>query len=419
MNFNEYTRLIQRHVNAPNVSFLQRMGLLLDVVHAEGAVVRDAAGREFIDCIAGYGNCVLGHNPKPVVDAVVAELTSARPFNLPFVHEVQALLAERLAKDSPGDLECSFIVNSGSEAVETALKLARLSSGKPGIVCTRGSWHGFSYGCLSISEQSMCRQFKPFLEGVSFVEYGNPDAIESVIDEHTGCVIIEPIQSENGAVVPPSGYLSSVVRICARRGVILIFDEVKTGIAKTGRLFACNYENAVPDILVCGKALGGGVMPVGAVVAKRSLWGKFGFSFPMSSSSGAGNAPACAAALATLRLVESDQICQKAELQGNRLISALGKIQQEVGGVLVNVSGRGLLVSLQFESQKIASEVVAACAKHQVLVMNAFCDRTKILIEPPACISDEQVDAITIAVKESIKECSKQLGQCADGEFLQ
>jgi putrescine aminotransferase len=151
------------------------------------------------------------------------------------------------------------------------LKLARLATGKSGIICTAGSWHGFTFGCLSISEQSMCRQFRPLLEGVSHVPYGNVAAIELALSDRVGCVIVEPIQSENGAVVPPTGYLKSLQELCAKRGVVLIFDEAKTGIAKTGRLFCCEYEGAVPDILVCGKALGGGVMPVGAVVARRTV----------------------------------------------------------------------------------------------------------------------------------------------------
>lgn len=406
MNVTDVTAAYSKHISNPYIGFLNRMGLLINVASAEGALVVDSNGNSYIDCIAGYGNCVLGHNPQPVIEAVVAELRSPRPFNLPFIHAIQARLAERLAADTPGDLECSFIVNSGSEAVETALKLARLATGKSGIICTTGSWHGFTFGCLSISEQSMCRQFRPMLEGVSHVPYGSIAAIEAALSEQVGCVIVEPIQSENGAVVPPTGYLKSLQELCAKRGVVLIFDEVKTGIAKTGKLFCCEYEDAVPDILVCGKALGGGVMPIGAIVARRAVWGRFGFSFPMSSSSGAGNAPACAAAFATLELASSDRLCERAERQGNRLMAGLQSVNAGADGKICGISGKGLLVGIEAAHPKIASDLVVQCARRGALVMTAFCDRTKILIEPPVSISDEQVDAVVHAIADALPHCN-------------
>lgn len=405
MNIKDISASYSKHISNPYIAFLNRMGLLIDVASAEGSLIGDSNGNSYIDCIAGYGNCVLGHNPPSVIEAVVAELRSARPFNLPFVHEIQARLAERLAADTPGDLECSFVVNSGSEAVETALKLARLTTGKSGIICTTGSWHGFTFGCLSISEQSMSRQFRPFLEGVTHVPYGNISAIEMAISNQTGCVIVEPIQAENGAVVPPTGYLRSLQELCAKRGVVLIFDEAKTGVAKTGKMFCCEYDDAVPDILVCGKALGGGVMPVGAVVARKSVWGRFGFSFPMSSSSGAGNAPACAAALAALELVRDDHLCERAEQQGNRLMVGLQSIAAEAEDKIKGVSGRGLLIGVETANPKIASELVIQCANRGVLVMTAFCDRTKILIEPPACISSDQIDAVVHVIADALPSC--------------
>ncbi|MBE7418025.1 MAG: aspartate aminotransferase family protein [Ideonella sp.] len=406
MDFPSISAAYAERVNAPYVAFLRRMEMLIDVVEAEGCVVRDRAGKAYIDCISGYGNCVLGHNPKPIVDAVVAEITSSRPFNLPFVHEVQARLAQRLAADSPGELECSFVVNSGSEAVETALKLARLATSRPGIISTTGSWHGFTFGCLGVSEPSMCRTFRPMLEGVKHVPYGDAAAVEAAIDERTGCVIVEPLQSESGAIVPPPGYLKALQELCARRKVVLIFDEAKTGIAKTGRLFCCEHDGAVPDILVCGKALGGGVMPVGAVIAKRSLWGRFGFSFPMSSSSGGGNAAACAAALATLELVQAQRLSARAGVLGNRLMHGLQALRGAHGEKVLGVSGIGLLTGVQMAHAKIAAEVVAQCAHRGVLVMTAFCDRSRLLVEPPICITEQQLDTVVHAIADAIDACS-------------
>jgi len=356
------------------------MGLDIDVQSAQGAIVFDVRGCRYIDCIAGYGNC--------------EELRSSRPFNLPFIQEVQTRLSCTLAEMTPGDLECCFFVNSGSEAVETALKLARLSTGKPGVVSTYGAWHGFTTGCMSVSEPSMCKNFEPLLEHVKHVPYNDVAAVEGAIDDSVGCVIVEPIQAENGAIVPSVGYLNALEEICRRRGVLLVFDEVKTGIAKTGRLFACQHDGAVPDILVCGKALGGGVMPIGGIIARRRVWSKFGLSFPMSSSSGAGNAPACAAALATLRKVADDRMCEEAARKGSLLRAKLEKLGADFPRTIVDITGAGLLVGLHFPSAKTASEIVARCARQGLLVMNAFCARSKILVEPPVVISDEEIDEV-------------------------
>jgi putrescine aminotransferase len=398
--------LFARHINGPYVQFLRRMGLDLDAKSAAGAVVFDASGKRYIDCIAGYGNCVLGHNHPAVTDAVIEELRSPRPFNLPFIQDAQTQLAQTLAQVTPGDLECSFLVNSGSEAVETALKLVRLSTGKPGVICMEGAWHGFTAGCLSISEPSMLKGFSPLLEHVKHVPYDNLAAIDGAIDDSVGCLIVEPIQAENGAVMPGAGYLQAVADLCRRRGVLLVFDEVKTGIAKTGALFACQREGAVPDILVCGKALGGGVMPIGAVVARRPVWSKFGFSFPMSSSSGAGNAPACAAALATLKAVADEKLCDQAERKGGRLRARLVQLMAAFPQTVVGVTGAGLLLSLNLGNPKTALDIISRCAQEGVLVMHAFCARSKILVEPPVVISDEDIEQVANALAKAVAACN-------------
>lgn len=381
-----------RHVSTQYVEFLRRQGLALDIVRAEGALVYDREGKRYIDGIAGYGNLNVGHNHPRVVEAVVEELRSPRPYNWPFLSDAQTRLAEKLAQVAPGDLSCSLVVNSGSEAVESALKLVRLATGKHRVVSAHGGWHGFTLGALSVSEPSLCRSFAPLLEGVTHVSYGDVGAVEQALDARTGAVIIEPIQAESGAVVPPSGYVREIADLCRRRNVVLILDEIKTGIGKTGRLFACEHENAVPDILLVGKALGGGVMPIGAMVARSGLWSKFGLSFPMSSSSAAGNAPACAAGLATLEVVESERLCAQAARTGARALAAFRELAREFPSIVTGASGRGLLIALHTDGLRSAARIVSGCASRGLLVMTAFCDRTRILFEPPLCITDEQTD---------------------------
>ncbi len=381
-----------RHVSAPYVDFLERRGLALDIVRAAGAVVWDRDGTRYLDCIAGYGNLAVGHNHPKVLDAVVAELRSPRPYNWPFLSEAQTRLAEALARRAPGALDRSLIVNSGSEAVDSALKLVRLATGKHRVISARGAWHGFTLGALGVSEPSLCRSFAPLAEGVTHVPYADLAALEQAMDERTGALILEPIQSESGAVVPPAGYLREAAALCRRRNVAFILDEIKTGLGKTGRWFACEHEAAVPDVLLVGKALGGGAMPIGALVAGGGLWTKFGLSFPMSSSSAAGNAPACAAGLATLEVIEREGLCARAARTGERLLAAFGALVREFAPILTGASGRGLLLSLHTDSASSATRLVAGCARKGLLVMTAFCDRTRVLLEPPLCITAEQAE---------------------------
>lgn len=400
-DFAERAARVERYTNAPYVRFLRRLGLDLDIVRAEGASVYDAGGRRLVDCIAGYGNLNVGHNHPRVVEAVVEELRSGRPFNWPFLGDAASRLAERLAAVTPGDLECSLVVSSGSEAVESALKLVRLATGKPHVVAAYGAWHGFTLGALGVSEPGMRAGFGPLLESVTHVPFGDATAAEAAIGATTGAVIVEPIQAESGAVVPPDGYLRALAEICRRRDVVLVFDEIKTGIGKTGRLFACEHEDAVPDVLLIGKSLGGGTMPIGALVARRRLWGKVGLSFPMSSSSTAGNAPACAAALATLDVVESEGLCERAERAGARIMATLGELARRYPSVVTGASGRGLLLALHAPSLKAATAIVSRCARRDVLVMTAFCDRTRILIEPPLSISDGELETVVAALGDA------------------
>lgn len=407
MSQDEFLRRIEtiaRYVNAPYTSFLDRLGLAIEFVRAEGARIYDRDGRMYIDCVAGYGNLNLGHNHPRVINAVIDELRSPRPYNLPFLSQPQSRLAELLAQMTPGDLECSLFVNSGSEAVDSALKLARLATGRSHVVAARGAWHGFTFGAMSVSEPTLCRNFMPLLEGVTHVPYGDAEAVLSAITNETGAVIVEPIQAESGAIVPPAGYLLALTEICSRKEVVLIFDEVKTGIGKTGRLFACEHEGAVPDVILAGKALGGGAVPIGTVTARRKLWSKVGLSFPMSSSSGGGNVPACAAAIAVLDALSTDDLCAQAERKGERILSALTDLARDFPEVVTGVSGRGLLIALHTPSLKLANEIVRGCLKRGVLMMAAFCNRTSILIEPPLCIEDELVNTLVAELRSTVEE---------------
>jgi putrescine aminotransferase len=233
------------------------------------------------------------------------------------------------------------------------------------------------------------------------VPYGNAQAAADAISPEVGAIIVEPVQSESGAVVPPRSYLKDLSGICTGSGTLLILDEIKTGMGKTGNMFACELDQVEPDVLLVGKSLGGGVMPIGAMIAKRKWWTKFGLSFAMSSSSSAGNRIACSAGVATLEVIKSENLCVNADRQGRRLRRALVDLCCLHPELLRTVSGRGLLVGLHTTSQKIAYEIITRCMRQGVLMMTAFLDRSRILIEPPLCVDDTQIDEIVMVLQQA------------------
>jgi len=390
---NLFDSYVQR-VSRPYVGFLRRFGMDFEVSRAYGAVVEDCSGRQYVDCVGGYGNLNIGHNHPHVVEAMVRALQASRPFGWPFISEAHVRLAERLSEVAPAGLDHSLIVNSGAEAVDSALKLARLATGRAEVICCRGAWHGYTLGALSVSEPEMCRSFQPLLPGVHHVPFGDGQAVRDAISPKVGALLVEPIQSESGGILPPEGYLRQLAAMCNSAGVMFILDEIKSGIGKTGRMFACEYEPVEPDVLLVGKSLGGGVMPIGALVAKGKWWTKLGLSFAMTSSSAAGNTLACAAGVAALEVVQSENLCANAETQGRRLQEALTGLASSHPDLVRSVSGRGLLLGLHTASQGVAQEIATACIRRGVLVMPAFLDRTCLLIEPPLCISHTQVDEV-------------------------
>ena len=394
----------KEHVNRPYGDYLQRLGMDFEAVRATGALVEDRHGRKYIDCIGGQGNVNVGHNHPHIAEAMIRALQAGRPFGWPFISEDHVRLAEKLAELAPAGLERCLIVNSGTEATESALKLARLATGRSGVIACQGGWHGFTLGALSVSEPRACKSFGPLLEGVRRVPYGDARAASEAISKEIGAMIVEPIQGENGGVMPPAGYLKELADICTASGVMLIFDEIKTGMGKTGTMFACEFDQAAPDVLLVGKSLGGGMMPIGAMVAKRQWWTKFGLSFPMSSSTYGGNALSCAAGLAAIEVIESENLCANAARQGRRLQEALAGLLSLHPDIVQAVTGRGLLLSLRMASSKLASEITMRCVKQGVLIVPTSLNHACMLIEPPLCISDAQMDEVICALRQACDE---------------
>ncbi|MDF2772943.1 MAG: putrescine aminotransferase [Geminicoccaceae bacterium] len=380
------------HLSANYAELLERLGLDVTAPDAYGATVRDARGRSYIDLVAGYGVFNFGHNPRPVLDALTEELRAGPARGGPFLNAPLAELARCLAGLTGGVLSKVFVCSTGAEAVDTALKLARLSTRRREIVGARGAFHGFTLGALSVSGiPAQTRLYEPLLPGVRHVPFGDVDALAAAVSNETAAVILEPIQAEVGAETPPNGYLAAARAICNATGAVLIIDEVRTGMGRTGPLFAMESEGVMPDVVVAGKSLAAGIVPIGAVLAHPRLWGRFGQTFSMSASSFAGNRLAAVAALSTLSLIESSGVLATARAPSDALWEGAEQLQRNHPTVVSRITGRGLLVGIHLTNGMTASHVVRESIRHGTLVATAFCNPRCLLLEPPLVIAAEEV----------------------------
>jgi putrescine aminotransferase len=317
-------------------------------------------------------------------------------------------LARQLAAIAPGDLKYSFFCNSGTEAVEGAIKLARLYTKKTEIISTRNSYHGVSMGALSATGRDVFRKpFEPLLNGFVHVPFGDIKAMEAAITDQTAAVILEPIQGEGGINVPYEGYLRKVRQLTKKRGVLLILDEVQTGMGRTGRMFACDHEGVVPDILCLAKALGGGVMPIGAFMSTSKIWRVLEPNPSIHNSTFGGNPLACTAASSCIEVLLEEHLPARAAVMGNVFMRRLRELQDRYPKLIADVRGRGLLIGLEFTSREVREQVQVDLFRDGVLVaatMNA--DKT-VRIEPPLIITEAQINFMIDTLEAILKQVSK------------
>lgn len=358
-------------------------------VKGYGTKLWDTEGKEYLDFLTGIAVCGLGHCHPKIVAAIQHQATMLWHTSNLFHNPLQAKLAERLSELS-GGYKC-FFCNSGAEANEAALKLARKVGkeklgGKWKIVAASESFHGRTFGALSVTGQPKYHKgFEPLLPGISFVPFGDAKAIEEAIDDETCAVILEPIQGESGVKVPKDDYLPQVEKICRKRNVSLILDEVQTGMGRTGKLFAFQHYGVQPDIFTLAKSIAGG-FPMGAMLAKPE-WAEL-FQPGTHASTFGGNYLACAAALAVLEALKEEHLIENAQQMGDYLMAKL----KELNAPIKEVRGKGLMVALEF-SEPIAPKVRDECLKAEPigLVVNAIGDYI-IRFLPPLTVTAEEID---------------------------
>ena len=398
----------EKYINPSSTRLFRFMGLSSVEAHAEGWIITDTEGTEFIDCLGGFGMFAVGHKHPKVVEAVERELHHMPMCGKVLFNEPAALLAEKLAEITPGALQYNFFCNSGTEAVEGCLKVARLATGRKKFVAARNAFHGKTFGSLTATGRDMYRDpFKPLLEGFTHIPFNDIPALEATVDEDTAAVILEPVQGEGGINVPADGYMKRAEEIAHAHGALLIADEVQTGIGRTGKWFGVDYDGAKPDLMAVAKALGGGIMPIGSVIGTEDAWkGLIEAPFLHTSTFGGGQM-ACAAGVATLQVIEEENLLQRSAETGAYFKKGIEAIAKEFPQVIREVRGRGMMIGMDLTKEGAGGMLMALMIDRRVIVAYTLNNPKVIRIEPPLIMPKEVADHVLEVLRDSVKQIAE------------
>jgi predicted acetylornithine/succinylornithine family transaminase len=370
----------------------------ITLVRGRGARLWDDEGREYIDCIGGHGALNLGHAHPALLEAMQAQAAELMFAPGAFYHEERARLMARLVEHAPRSLKRVFLCNSGTESVEAALKLARLSTGKSGVLSFKRSFHGRTFGALSASFQPKQHEmFAPLLPGTRFAPFNDVDALGPALTEDVGCVLLELVQGEGGVHVAEAPFVREVARLCAERGVLLAVDEVQTGFGRTGRLFACEHFGLEPDLLCLAKSIAGG-FPMGALLASdriRAVVGSHGSTF-------GGNPVGCAIANRVLDCLLEGRLPEKALEEGREWLLRLRRIESPL---VEEVRGLGLLIGIQLRVK--AQPYIEALARKGVLALLGGPKVIRLL--PPLILESEDFETVAQALEKTLLESTREV----------
>jgi putrescine aminotransferase len=416
----ESTRNFRDHFNAGWLEYRKSVTEAGDWAATEwtgkGALFRDILGREFIDCLGGYGLLDLGWANEEVVATVRAQLNRTPMPSQELIDPLRGVLARLMALITPGEINYSFFCASGTEAIEGAIKLAKLYTRKSGFIAATKAFHGKSMGSLSLMGKADFRQPAGVLYGgpVYHIPFGDAEAVARQLEicEKVGidiaAVILEPIQGEAGAIVPPEDFWPRVRELTRRYGVLLIADEVQTGMGRTGKLWGVDHWQVEPDILATAKSLGGGVMPVGAFCSTPEIWQVMMAPNPfIHTTTTGGGALACSAAIAAINITLRERLWEVAAAKGEYLIPKLNALASRYPQILREVTGRGLLIGMHFQSAELGYQVAAGLFKRGVLVAGTLVSAQTIRIEPPLVITTQQLDAVLDRLEDTLAQVSE------------
>ena len=360
----------------------QRFPVVID--RGKGAKVWDDEGKEYIDCMAGYGVALVGHCNDRVVAAIKDQIEKLMVCHMSTYNTTRSIMLKKLSKVVPHGLDKIFFSNSGAEAVETALKFSRKFSGKPGVISMNGGYHGKTLGALSVtSGEKYRRPFEPLLDHIKFVPYGNTSKLVDSIDDKTGTVILEPVQGESGIIMPPSGFIQEVREICSKRSLVLIFDEIQSGFGRTGKMWAAENWNTIPDVVCVAKGIAGG-FPMGLTITKNEIIESM--KIGEHSSTFAGNPLACVAASAAIDSLVLDGLIENSAETGRYFKDLLIQLKEK-HKIVREVRGLGLMLALElrFDVRNILMDGIS----NGILML--YSGRNIIRLLPPLLIDRELV----------------------------
>lgn len=366
----------------------------ITVERGEGATIWDADGKKYIDCMGGYGVGLIGYSNKEVIAGIEEQLKKIMVCHMSAYNNTRLKFLKKLTDIAPPDVTKIFFSNSGAESVEAALKFARKYSQKPGIISMYGGYHGKTFGALSVTHNAKYRKsFVPLLDNITFIPYGNVGSLIDAIDDKTGTVILEPIQGETGVILPPDGFLNSVRKICDEKNVVLIFDEIQTGLGRTGKMWAGEHWETVPDIMCLAKGIAAGI-PMGVTFLKPKV--AEAMRVGEHSSTFAGNPIACAAGNAVLDVISEGNLVKRAAETGNHFKCGLLELKER-HPIIREVRGLGMMLAMEMRFD--VRDILLDGIKNGLLML--YSGRNIIRLLPPLIMDKDMVDQ-ALSVMDSL-----------------
>jgi len=378
------------------------------LTRAEGAYIWDEAGKKYLDMMSAYSAVSHGHGHKRLVKLVQQQVERLSIVSRAFYTDKLGLFLEKACTLTGQDM--ALPMNTGAEAVETAIKAARkwaytvkgVAKDKAEIIACTGNFHGRTTTIVAMSDEPQYKDgFGPYPAGFLLVEYGNIDALEAAINENTAAFLVEPIQGEGGIVVPPEGYLKAAAELCRKNNVLLIADEIQTGLGRTGKLLACEHEDVHPDGLILGKALGGGILPVSMFLARRDVMSVF--TPGDHGSTFGGNPLAAAVGLEALNILIEDELPQKSAAMGDYL---MGRLRAFDTPLIKNIRGRGLFIGIEVDSALCSAREICELLMQRGLLSKET-HETVVRLAPPLIVGQEEIDWAIDQIAEVLGEIDK------------
>ncbi|MBG0781298.1 MAG: aspartate aminotransferase family protein [Bacteroidales bacterium] len=387
-------QLFQQYLGLPSV-----VNDPIEIVRAAGIYLYDDKGHQYVDLVSGVAVSNTGHLHPHVVNAIKSQLDKYMHTMVygKFVQAPQVQLAQKLSDLLPDNLQSIYFVNSGSEAVEGALKLAKRLSGRPEMISFKNSYHGGTAGALSmLGHEGLKQAFRPLLPAVKHLEFNNFEQL-NIINQQAACVLVEPIQAEAGIILPQPGFLQALRKRCNETGTLLIFDEIQMGFGRTGTLFAFQQLDVIPDILCMAKAMGGG-LPLGAFAASKQMMNAFTFQPELGHITTFGGHPvSCAASLASLEVLINEKLIEQADAKGKAFEDILQNVR-----MIKEIRRKGLMLGIELEPEIPIEKLLKHLQKHKLIVDQFLFHAHAFRIAPPLTISHDEINKVSAMILEAL-----------------